>query len=923
MMAVKNVLWKCSFRSIKENKGRTFVTVLGVALATGLITAMICLLGSLLASYVEYVKKTNGDAHATFQGVAPENLKYFVNNKSVDEAWIARREGYVCLGKLRYGNVTDYLEVLAVSPDWFTHRDGGVQLSSGRFPETEDEIVVDKKLRTELGLDVKIGDEITLAVGRRYLDGQEIMLGMPYRDGEEIHPDFEKTYVVVGLTDGQDDFSASGLSMMGRNRQSGNTYAYAYRAFTYLDAEALIQDMQDEVAGENGEVIWDGQADQDTLYDVSLRYTKKGLRQYKEVNAALLGITPELYERVFVTDYDKPKNVAEEERVEASKVAKGLIVADGWNDLIRLESYDLINQATYVFVTVIEIVFLVILLAGVFCINNSFDLTFTERVRFYGMMSSIGTTKRQRRALVLCEGAVIGAYGIPLGIFLGVSFAFGIVQFTNLMLRVIEKNAAFTMIFRVHVLPIMIAAVLSAFMIWMSASESAARAAKVMPMEAIRLNDVITAGQGGKRKTAGKWPFGAVGNLAVKNYKRAKLKYRGSITSIALSAALIIGMSFARQIYVEMESRIWAGTNCQLQVGASGSDWWETFQKLKQFAKNDDGISTTEIMTMLWFQQEEGLQDKMNSSSCYVKILNREAFEALCAKAGVDPLAAKGKGIVNCTKVKKGPAGLNEATGESLAKFNPGDALQGEHKYNYVRNEDGKWDYDSTWVEVEIACQADDVFPISEPHPIGAILIYVSEDWVEKYPQIKSLSDLTVSGYFLGDDVNSFEDKLREANFGDLFIVNYDRQYKRLKYTGILIVTLLGSFLGIITMIGITNVINAIGTNLELRAPEFARLRAIGTTRKELRKMVRLEAVIFGGKGLIYGLLIGTGISYGLYRFLWESGEKKWEFHYHVPALEIVICTAVVGGLLMMIVERGIRRLEKRNVVETIRDENL
>ena len=134
---------------------------------------------------------------------------------------------------------------------------------------------------------------------------------------------------------------------------------------------------------------------------------------------------------------------------------------------------------------------------------------------------------------------------------------------------------------------------------------------------------------------------------------------------------------------------------------------------------------------------------------------------------------------------------------------------------------------------------------------------------------------------------------------------------------------LIGTILGVIMLIGVTNVINAIGTNLELRAPEFARLRAIGMSRKELRKMIRLEVAILGGKGLIYGFLIGTGVSYGLYRFLWESSDKVWDFAYRIPLGELGICAVLVGGVLLLITERSIKRLENKNIVETIRNENL
>ena len=99
-----NVLWKCCKRTLKENRNRTIVTILGVALATGLITAAACLGFSLIASYTDYVKLTDGDAHAIFSGVAGKDLKRFFNNQSIEQTWIAKREGYMAVEESKYKN---------------------------------------------------------------------------------------------------------------------------------------------------------------------------------------------------------------------------------------------------------------------------------------------------------------------------------------------------------------------------------------------------------------------------------------------------------------------------------------------------------------------------------------------------------------------------------------------------------------------------------------------------------------------------------------------------------------------------------------------------------------------------------------------------------------------------------------------------
>ena len=187
-----NVLWKCCKRTLKENRNRTIVTILGVALATGLITAAACLGFSLIASYTDYVKLTDGDAHAIFSGVAGKDLKRFFNNQSIEQTWIAKREGYMAVEESKYKNVKNFIEVSAVDEEWFSHHNNGILLADGRLPKTENEIVLDRRIHNEWGMDVKIGDKITLAVGDRFLGGQRCGWERSFTWRRRSGPDMKK-----------------------------------------------------------------------------------------------------------------------------------------------------------------------------------------------------------------------------------------------------------------------------------------------------------------------------------------------------------------------------------------------------------------------------------------------------------------------------------------------------------------------------------------------------------------------------------------------------------------------------------------------------------------------------------------------------------------------------------------------------------
>lgn len=932
-----SVLWKCCKRNLKENKNRTIVTILGVALATGLITAVACLGVSLLGSYTEYVKQTEGDAHVIFNAVSGKDLKRFLNNQSVEQTWIARREGYANIAYQSITNARSFIEVQSVTPEWFEHHDNGVKLAKGRLPENENEIVLDRRLRSEMRMKISIGDEITLAIGERTLNGQKVRIGSAYDQKEELRTKYEKTYVIVGFTDGE-----VGTMAMGR-REERHFYSHTYMAYAYLSPDDLQKELETQ--------------DENQYYEVSVRYQKAALKNQEELTAGLLGISTELYKKVWINYWKQfPSS---EEILAATEVAKDVYAKDDAFGLMHLESGQIINQQTYEMVYLLALVFLILMYAGIFCINNSFDLTFTERVRFYGLMSSIGTTKQQRRKLVLFEGVVIGAYGIPLGLLLGILFTFLLVRLTNLILLVIGGVSQFHMVFRVNLTAFLLASAVSALMIFLSAWESAVKASRVSPIAAIRSNEEIKSSKGkreckGKKERKGKQKkrkglakklFGVSGSMAMLNYERAKIKYRASVTSIALSVTLFIGISFLSMVFALIKDEMMLETNCQLEVYVSAGDkWQEALDFLKGVTEDVEGVTRAEYsMQMNILTEEDSVpwlpgkpaEYMPNNRWTFVTILDEESFALLCKDGGIDYQEAKGKGIANCTEVlfmpRKGAALLIDRveTGESFAAFQKGDLLRGYYPV-YTKIEDGnenglgaKWEEHRIQTEIVIAGQADDFRALAEPYASGYLTVYVGESWLAEHPEVSEMKqEFVLHGCFRADDVNALEEAIAEADTYGAMIDNYDREYRKLLYIEILIKMFLCSFLFIIAMIGITNVINAIGTNMELRSHEFARLRSIGMTGRQLRQMVRAEMLILGGKGLLYGIFIGTGISYALYRFLWESSDKSYDFAFRVPALEIVICIVLFGGILAIITERRIRKMERRNIIETLRNEN-
>lgn len=135
----------------------------------------------------------------------------------------------------------------------------------------------------------------------------------------------------------------------------------------------------------------------------------------------------------------------------------------------------------------------------------------------------------------------------------------------------------------------------------------------------------------------------------------------------------------------------------------------------------------------------------------------------------------------------------------------------------------------------------------------------------------------------------------------------------------LLISIFLYGFIAVVTLIGITNIFNTITTNIALRAKEFAMLKSIGMTSKEFNHMVRLESLMYAGKALIIGIPLGLVLSYAFYQSIANSVDFGWI----IPWVAILISVVAVGLLISIIMRYSVKQVEKQNIIETIRAENI
>lgn len=549
----------------------------------------------------------------------------------------------------------------------------------------------------------------------------------------------------------------------------------------------------------------------------------------------------------------------------------------------------------------------IIVVTSVFVIRNSFSISATERSRQFGMLSSIGATPRQIRQNVLFEGFVIAILGIPLGIILGVVAVLILVAIMNLLVGdLMTAHVTFSM--PLWVFPLAIG--LSVITVLLSSLLPAIRAGRLSPIEAIRGNN-DTKIKSKKLRTPrivrNFWGIGGV--IAYKNLKRSRKKYRTTVISIVLSVATFIGLSSFIGYGEKAAGSVYGNSDIELVITSADPEFYHELADKFQ------------IKDYVYYQ-------RTNALDLGLTLMSQSAFEEFARSVGVNTKDYNKVAILN---------DLGLATDESgqyrVERIHPdlkdGDELETELSNSVdtvVYNSDGAHFYHSEsttppqTLKIPIT-KLTDAKPLGFENSYGP-LSFASENY---YLRDQLTIDSDTYQFFAAhvNDVKTIISYLDEieasGRFERLFYDDVKETAANSRRIYLLVSIFLYGFVAVVTLIGVTNIFNTITTNIALRAKEFAMLRSVGMTDREFKRMIRLESLMYAGKALIIGLPIGLLLSYGIYK----SVAVAMDYGYIFPWVAILISIVAVGILISIIMRYSVKQVEKQNIIETIRSENV
>ena len=632
---------------------------------------------------------------------------------------------------------------------------------------------------------------------------------------------------------------------------------------------------------------------------------------------------------VFVMFNNKKKIIKQSE-----DLAKKL----GYNNAISYNStlLALYGESTYgnIMKSMITMIVIMLSLVSIGCIvviYNSFAISVMERKKEFGLLSSIGATKKQLSYTVFFEALIEGIIGIILGIcgaYIGIGTVILIIN--NLIgdILVLKLNLVTNIVF------IIIPVIFMILVIFISALVPSRRAAKVSPIEAIRQNDDIKINK--KKIKTSKLVnklFGIEGEIALKNIKRNKKKYRVTIVSLFISIVLFISFSSYMNYTIDTASSVMGEVPYDYQISYFGDDNdIDALDKISEIIKSNDvkeyvsySASNLSIIGNYTYSDEyldfyksaygdDGIKALTNLKYQYISIyiLDDISYNKYKELIGLDK-----DSVILLNKFKGVSYGNNKRVNYDIPVINNGDI-----NIKICNFDDNDEDVDTTkYCNKKI----DNIFITNKSFDLIEEFSYMSDFKLivnkKLYDNISDSGTHYTQYNIISDNTDNIDKLTKELDKYDN--VNYTNVKESMKQANNMILVvkiLMYGFIGLITLIGVTSVFNTISTSMALRKREFAVLRSIGLTRKGFNKILFFESLFFGLKSLIYAIPVSLGVTIIIHYALADMMSIN---SIVIPWKAIIISIVSVFVIVLLTMMYSTSKIKKHNIIEQIREENI
>lgn len=549
-----------------------------------------------------------------------------------------------------------------------------------------------------------------------------------------------------------------------------------------------------------------------------------------------------------IKDYSKVNLYVELKNYKNTKEFENIIKNTNYEKNERMyDYYDGKNDNMKVLNILSYFAIAIVIIASFVIINNSFSISFAEKIKQIGILSSVGATKKQLNTFLKLECFIIGFIGSVLGIIIGITASLILGSYLQNAVKILTDNVM-VLTNEIHLLSFILSIILIFVTIYFVIIKLSYKYSKVTIIESIRNKDYIKL----KDKEFDKKIKNHSLFLAKRNLKVSKKKYRTTVISITISVILFITMNTFIGYYMQQYGKYEKSYDVIINIFNKNNNlnYDEYVNKYKSLLKN------TEYDYVLLVQEKEIINvipDK------YFKYVSKDLNKIVTTKDVLDNKKINSKVKSILTQVKETPC-----ISESNFKSNMNKYELMNINFGYVKTKDNK-----------------------------------ETKYFEK----------------------AFDNK--EKMFDNINIVDVTRISQNFKLLAEISQILIYGFIIVLSLIGVTNIFNVVSSNMKLRKSDFATLKSIGITNKEFNKMIIYESMMYSLKSLIIGIVISLGISYLIYKTIYDQLSKEDKVFYQLPYQGIIISILVVFVIILVTMRYSIKKIDEDNIIETIRNENI
>ena len=859
-----NLYTSLTLRYLKQNKRRTLVTIIGIILAT----ALICGIGNICTSFMDFQMRgqiqSSGSFYATFTDIDKEKASVITKSSGVSEYGYKKNLGSVILDKK---NSTS-LDINVFDKN--TINSFQITLKKGSYPKNESELIVTQDLLNKWNK--KIGDKITLNLGELIYDDMGMI--------SKLKNPQKTTFKIVGTLD----------------KAPYNSKLFAIAGF---DINTVNKNEK---------------------FDVSI-CTKNPKDIYK--TAISIG------KNIGLVQKDDPQDESYNYDEQANLYFKDIEYNEGLLRLLGASSYSNIN------ITVLLIVGLVaslVIIATIATIYNSFSIAISERKKQFAILNSIGATKSQIMKFVFLEGFLVSIVGIPIGLLSGtvaIDIVFKVIKtfFKTSMFGELDLRVVFSPIV------LILSTLVILLTIFISALIPAINAAKISPLEAIKNSSNLKVGKIKSSKLVKKI-FKTEGELAYKNLRRNKGKFRITLFSLVISIVIFISFNGFVDMFVEANQINYGSITNDLTLYENNLLTKEEVQKTIDELKKINGLKDVAI-------------DKGYNLNVHVdeKNINKDLRESLKQSHYVDMdnsnynfinsrLYIPGYFSISNIKLSEGKFDRKTAKAENgviLVRYSYQESLAKKGKVvlsNYkvgdtlnctITSYDSDEKESEKEVKLKILAITDEILTGNQQYPETSFGVVAYDDLI---PSLGITDDESSSNlyYVATNQEKSTRDEVKKvAEENNLSVIDSIDEAQKLEQTMNVMKIFVYGFIVVISLVSVTNIINTISTNINLRKREFAIIKSIGVTPQGFKKMIYMESILYGILSLLYGIPIGICMNVLMNKIL----EGVITVQTLIPYKAILICVVAIFIITFIASYIPLKKISKENIIDNIRQESI